>query len=51
MGVFCPDRMLELDFSSVQFIFVFLPLTLFVYYLLPKACRNGVLGTAGKFLS
>ena len=43
MGVFCPDRMLELDFSSVQFIFVFLPLTLFVYYLLPKACRNGVL--------
>ena len=43
MGVFCPDRMLKLDFSSVQFIFVFLPLTLFVYYLLPKACRNGVL--------
>lgn len=43
MGVLCPDRMLELDFSSVQFIFVFLPLTLFVYYLLPKACRNGVL--------
>lgn len=49
MGVFCPDRML--DFSSVQFIFMFLPLTLFVYYLLPKACRNGALGTAGKFLS
>lgn len=32
-----------LDFSSVQFIFVFLPLTLLVYYLMPRVCRNGVL--------
>lgn len=32
-----------MDFSSVQFIFVFLPLTLLVYYLMPRVCRNGVL--------
>ena len=30
-------------FSSVQFIFVFLPLALLGYYLLPRPCRNGVL--------
>lgn len=31
-------------FSSVQFLFVFLPLSLAVYWLLPKALRNGALG-------
>ena len=31
-------------FSSVQFLFIFLPLSLAVYWLLPKALRNGVLG-------
>ena len=41
-GVPCPDRMLVLDFSTVHFIFVFLPLTLLVYYLMPRVCRNGV---------
>lgn len=30
-------------FSSVQFLFVFLPLALAVYYVLPKAARNAVL--------
>ncbi len=30
-------------FSSVQFLFVFLPLAMAVYYLLPKALRNAVL--------
>ena len=30
-------------FSSVQFIFVFLPLALAVYYILPKQLRNAVL--------
>lgn len=30
-------------FSSVQFLFVFLPLSLAVYWLLPKALRNGAL--------
>ena len=28
-------------FSSVQFLFIFLPLSLAVYWLLPKALRNG----------
>lgn len=32
-----------MDFSSVQFISVFLPLTLLVYYLMLRVCRNGVL--------
>lgn len=31
-------------FSSVQFLFIFLPLSLAVYWLLPKALRNGALG-------
>ena len=31
-------------FSSVQFLFFFLPLSLAVYWLLPKALRNGALG-------
>ena len=31
-------------FSSVQFLFVFLPLTLAVYWLCPKRLRNAVLG-------
>lgn len=31
-------------FSSVQFLFVFLPLALAFYYVLPKAARNAVLG-------
>ena len=30
-------------FSSVQFLFIFLPLTLVVYYLLPRFARNAVL--------
>ena len=30
-------------FSSVQFLFVFLPLAMAVYYLLPKVLRNAVL--------
>lgn len=30
-------------FSSVQFLFVFLPLALAVYYLLPRFARNAVL--------
>lgn len=30
-------------FSSVQFLFIFLPLALAVYYVLPKAARNAVL--------
>ena len=30
-------------FSSVQFLFVFLPLAMAVYYLLPRPLRNGVL--------
>ena len=32
-----------MDFSSVKFIFVLLPLTLLMYYLMPRVCRNGVL--------
>lgn len=32
-----------MGFSSVQFLFVFLPLALAVYYLLPVRARNGVL--------
>ena len=35
-----------MDFSSVQFIFVFLLLTILVYYLMPRVCRNVVLGAA-----
>ena len=31
-------------FSSVQFLFIFLPLSLAVYWLLPKPLRNGALG-------
>ena len=31
-------------FSSVQFLFVFLPLALAVYWLCPKRLRNAVLG-------
>ena len=31
-------------FSSVQFLFILLPLSLAVYWLLPKALRNGALG-------
>lgn len=31
-------------FSSVQFLFIFLPLSLAVYWLLPKALRSGALG-------
>lgn len=31
-------------FSSVQFLLIFLPLSLAVYWLLPKALRNGALG-------
>ena len=31
-------------FSSVQFLFIFLPLSLAVYWLVPKALRNGALG-------
>ena len=31
-------------FSSVQFLFIFLQLSLAVYWLLPKALRNGALG-------
>ena len=31
-------------FSSVQLLFIFLPLSLAVYWLLPKALRNGALG-------
>ena len=31
-------------FSSVQFLFIFLPLSLAVYWLMPKALRNGALG-------
>ena len=32
-----------MGFSSVQFLFVFLPLALAVYHLLPARARNGVL--------
>ena len=31
-------------FSSVQFLFIFLPLSLAVYWLLPRSLRNGALG-------
>ena len=39
-----------MDFSSVQFIFVYLPLTLLVYYLMPSVCRNGVLAVFSLLL-
>lgn len=35
---------LSMAFSSVQFLFVFLPLALAVYWLCPKRLRNIVLG-------
>ena len=36
-------------FSSIVFIFYFLPIVLAAYYLLPKKCRNGVLLIASIF--
>ena len=36
-------------FSSLTFLFYFLPVTLALYYVLPKACRNGVLLVASLF--
>ena len=36
-------------FSSIAFLFYFLPITLVLYYVLPKRCRNIVLLTASLF--
>lgn len=41
---FFGTELFGMAFSSVQFLFIFLPLSLAVYWLLPKALRNGALG-------